>query len=115
MSHSAGDPISSRRPLPNGSGNGPSLGRRTLKLHAQRPQEEPTIIVGDEDEDWAVLEQRRDFSDMEDAQSGPPVAEASQVVPQDSIRSDRWLKILAGFALLVAVFLGGFAIGRHIP
>ena len=37
------------------------------QLKAQRPQEEPTIIMGDEDDDWAVLEQRIDFTDLETA------------------------------------------------
>ena len=81
---------------------GRALAQAHSKLHAKRPQEEPTIIIGDEDEDWAVLEQRRDFSEMEDAQSLPNGTESPPVEsPPDS--TDLWLRILAGFALVGGV------------
>ena len=80
---------------------GRALADAHSKLQAQRPQEEPTIIMGDEDDDWAVLEQRRDFSEMDGPEALTP--KAPQAPSPDSSRGSRPDKRVGIVMLLVVV------------
>jgi hypothetical protein len=91
---------------------GRALAEAHSTLRAQRPQEEPTIIMGDEDDDWVVLEQRRDFSEMQE-----PQTKSSRSSPTTALgavsgverRDRRWLALvllLCGVAALVRLLVG---------
>jgi serine/threonine protein kinase len=81
---------------------GRCLAEAHATLQAKQPQEEPTIIMGDEDEDWAVLEQRRDFSEMAGPEALLPAQRVETVDSEDD--SDLWLRILLAL-MLVAGFV----------
>lgn len=91
---------------------GRALAEAHSTLRAQRPQEEPTIIMGDEDDDWVVLEQRRDFSEMQEPQtknsrSSPTTALGA--VSGVERRDRRWIALvllLCGVAALVRLLVG---------
>jgi hypothetical protein len=63
--------------------------------------------MGDEDDDWAVLEQRKDFSEMD----GPEDLSPTSLIEPDNSGddSDLWLRILLALVLgagLVSWWIG---------
>ena len=85
---------------------GRALAEAHSTLRAQRPQEEPTIIMGDEDDDWVVLEQRRDFSEMQEPQVKSPRSSPStafgDVRPAEEVER-RWLYVAVALVIAVAI------------